>query len=706
MSNVSNEVLAALNASGLKDGWLNGVIVEDADFPPTNVPPAERGNDGRGSFDLEALDPDLAALLSPNHIQGAEFGLLPAADILSPAFLSPPSTRSHAKSPLPSPRSAMKELPTKNNSPTSTTHSPVLATRPPASPTSALSRSASVSKPMGSRLAPPASVARLTRSASEKPSYFVSSRSPIPSPTRIEAVGRQSLQLPRKTQSPLLSEASLPKRPTSSGGEDTESTQRPALSRLATPSRNLAASNARGALRLLPTPSSSPGWEGSESVSSRSPSAFGSTANRRMGMHRPSLDTGLDRPHIRGRDRSTSLTESTPYHTSNRPNEWLGPRTAKAFAAAGLLGSDREHERDVAGPSASRPGSRFGFGTVRSDRDTRSQYVPSRAGFSELGSSSSWGRRSGSISHTGASSELGTPLSDSAMTTPRTTYSAASTAATSISAASSVHKHLQSELNNLQDKHTTETGALLNALADSQRTTRMLREENTQLRDRIQYLEDELTDAQDVIRKIQYSPPNATSTLPRSNIYRSAGRHNAESIRRPIPHSRLQTLLHPNLDNETDKNIEASQNASHESMPMPSNSNHETSSQASSRRRRWSNTSSIFPAPPNNMTMLIHEDGASSEHTVAFSTRSASPSSLHTSRLPAAQTHGSYAGHYRTSSFGGNISPTTANFSMITGSPGSLNLRPEHERLLGDMPTLDLCAEDYESEHAYFDHRG
>lgn len=41
-------------------------------------------------------------------------------------------------------------------------------------------------------------------------------------------------------------------------------------------------------------------------------------------------------------------------------------------------------------------------------------------------------------------------------------------------------------------------------------------------------------------------------------------------------------------------------------------------------------------------------------------------------------------------SSGGNISPTTVDFS-ITGSPGSLHLRPEHELHLGDMASLDLA---------------
>ena len=35
---------------------------------------------------------------------------------------------------------------------------------------------------------------------------------------------------------------------------------------------------------------------------------------------------------------------------------------------------------------------------------------------------------------------------------------------------------------------------------------------------------------------------------------------------------------------------------------------------------------------------------------------------------------------------------------MTTSSPGSLNLRPEHERHLGDMPPLDLDADDFDFE--------
>ncbi|KAF4568617.1 hypothetical protein EYR40_009978 [Pleurotus pulmonarius] len=45
--------------------------------------------------------------------------------------------------------------------------------------------------------------------------------------------------------------------------------------------------------------------------------------------------------------------------------------------------------------------------------------------------------------------------------------------------------------------------------------------------------------------------------------------------------------------------------------------------------------------------------------------------------------------HKRSQSSVGNVSPTTANFSM-TGSPGSLNLRPEDELHLRDMDIMSL----------------
>ena len=402
---------------------------------------------------------------------------------------------------------------------------------------------------------------------------------------------------------------------------------------------------------------------------------------------------------VRERERSTSLTESTPYHPSVvRPTDWLGPRTAKAFAAAGLL--DRP-EKDGSVAAASRPGSRFSA-TTRSDRDMRSQYAPSRTGFSDIVSRASWGRRSGSISRTATSSEILSSHGESGTaSTPRTTFSAASTAPTSISAvSSSSQKYLQSEIQVLQDKHALETGALLNALADSQRTTRLLRDENTQLRDQMQQLEDRLADALEDLRRIQLAPP---PKLPRTNFYRMPGAV-SEFGRRPLPQSRLQTLAHPEPEPESadshDTDTAPPYNRlnvpTYETEPMPPPSpkfsharNDSYSSYSDAHKRRHSASSSIFPVLPSNMSMLLQDEGADTR-----STRSASPAPT----IPGP----SFDIYHKAQVSVGNISPTTANFSIVTGSPGSLNLRPEHERLLEDMPPLDLCA-DYETD-GYDDH--
>jgi hypothetical protein len=42
----------------------------------------------------------------------------------------------------------------------------------------------------------------------------------------------------------------------------------------------------------------------------------------------------------------------------------------------------------------------------------------------------------------------------------------------------------------MKERHATETGALLSALSDSQWTTRVLREENNELRERLERLGD------------------------------------------------------------------------------------------------------------------------------------------------------------------------------------------------------------------------
>ncbi|KAF7799193.1 hypothetical protein EIP86_010424 [Pleurotus ostreatoroseus] len=608
--------------------------------------------------------------------------------------------------------------------PLSTPNSPTRPS-PSTSPTQSTParRSSSIARPALSR-AGPSFVPRLSRSASERPSSRTGPSSLLPSPTipsptaqrSPTSYGRSSLQLRRVSPA----SETLAARRSAAGSRDIDVPRTNAASRLILPSRHRSGS-ASGRPHVRSLEPASPSWDVGDSVSARGVSAGSpASAELRSNMPRPSLDGGSVRSSSRigGRERSSSLGESTQYHpTRLRPTDWLGPRTTKAFAAAGLL----DFEKDGIAASASRPGSRFS--STRSERDMRSQYAPSRMAFSETGSRSSWSRRSGSISRTAASSDVlsshGGPLSSESASIPRTLFSSSSTAPTSVSAASSAHKHLQTELQLLQDRHSLETGALLNALADSQRTTRLLREENVQLRDQVQQLEDRLANVVEELRRLQLPPPPKP---PRNNFYRLAGANAhtaADDARRTLPRSRLQTVFPPDpeLVREDDFELPDPPNRNHphelapayDSMPMPSDSLQPQMIDPYSdtiSRRRHSGSSSIFPILPSNMSMLLHDEGGPERRQA----RSLSPSPA-VSHVPLPGEISSkmdqevFDFHQKTTSVG-NISPTTATFSMITNSPRSLCLRPEHERLLGDMPTLDLCAEDYEHDEYDDDRHG
>ncbi|KAG2143396.1 uncharacterized protein EDB93DRAFT_585545 [Suillus bovinus] len=231
---------------------------------------------------------------------------------------------------------------------------------------------------------------------------------------------------------------------------------------------------------------------------------------------------------------SSPLTRST--HTPGPPTmEWLGPRTVKAFAAAGLLDSEREEagsrfERERAGSGsvnrfeqdregASSALSRFnrdreGATSVMSrlDRDCETSvgrydrdrdystinryaslrdHAPSRAAFSEAASTSSLGTRSAYTTGNAGAPWSPSPTFSSAA---RTALSG-STAPTSVSsgvgsgAGAGVGNAMGANVRTLQERHCLETSALLNALADSQEACRRLREENGMLRERLRMLE-------------------------------------------------------------------------------------------------------------------------------------------------------------------------------------------------------------------------
>jgi hypothetical protein len=499
--------------------------------------------------------------------------------------------------------------------------------------------------------------------------------------------------------------------------------------------------------------------------------------------------------------------------------EWLGPRTAKAFRAAGLLDfeKDRERERDrgvgemerdrgAPSPSPLNHNHTSGASALSRFASLRSasEYNPtharghSRMAFSEVGgftANGGTGRRgSGSFSAYGGGGGDGysaaglmesptfTVSSSSRCRDRDTPKSSTSTAPTSVSESFGYfgresdrterdreRERDRTEVRELRERHGTEMAALLSALSDSQRTARMLREENSDLRDKV----DRLSGAHqenDRLRKVCDGLENECMNLRRdyadlqresAGLTRSTSSLRAPGLapswsvsstssgfRTPVPkpgnssplvvdatpmfmqrqeehgsedHLFNDTIIiHDSIDEDefvprhgsTDGHHDSRSTAFQLDKMLPS-------SNTPSLKRKLSDTSSIFPIPPSNMTMLLHEDSnlgsnrSSADHSQynfqlppKATTNNHSPIAIpqpkqHThvrslSKSPPV-TYRNFAGpNYQTHSYNKSItstmsiSPTTANFSIAPGSPGSLFLRPEHELLLDDMESLDL----------------
>jgi hypothetical protein len=229
----------------------------------------------------------------------------------------------------------------------------------------------------------------------------------------------------------------------------------------------------------------------------------------------------------------------------------------------------------------------------------------------------------------------------------------------------------------MKEKHEVETEALLSALSDSQRTTKMLRDENGELRERIQVLEEELQAAHRQIQRFQSAPPpTLVHPVPRWSYDSRSRSGSADRHFQPHMPANYSPVRPPVTEDERHHPASAA------SVTPPL----ETTS-----RKRFSATSSVFLVPPSNMTLLMHEDGVVADSSGAISPQSTSPS-LPMTGLPKRGPNVQHAHNRSMSSGEDNISPMTANFSVteMTGSPGSLYLRPEHEVHLGDMASLDL----------------
>ncbi|KAJ7456698.1 hypothetical protein FB451DRAFT_1276878 [Mycena latifolia] len=658
-SQVMDAMMAQENVA--ENAWL------DNSDEPSHV------DHGDVSFNLSALDPDLAALLSPNRMVSSDTNNTIRARTSMDLNDSPPSDSTGGLRPQhQSSRPRLRPI-----------------QRPSTPPTDGARRSASV------RRAPPSPLA-----ATHPPSPVSSSAIP-PSPLSLSSSSPVTSSTPAHVRRGQHSPQAVTSTPQ-------VTSRRPLLGRM------LQSDNWESTASSSRSPNSRPSLD---SAGYRPSSASTSRTSLDTNRHRPSIDinrhanlngtntnTVRERPSEsstawniklrRSRKRSMSVDEqrdspsgyASPYSESrpasslsNRP-EWLGPRTAKAFKAAGLLGSpDSADGNDSLSPPTSGR-SRF-FGSSRSSATVgRSD---SRIGMTSPGPGSARRRGSGSGSYfSSAGSQLmeSPTLTMSSRDTPRS----ASTAPTSVSGASWGDRE---EIRELKDKHTVETGALLSALSDSQRTSKVLREENAELRERLGRLEAEA---------------ERTVALEREN---QALREFVTELREEAGQLQLQLRLAAPVASSSSRYLttqpfrlaprgrDSPRSGEDDASDDPYVPVFSSTPASSKKQRRLSSSSSIFPAPPSNMSMLLHEDGANSsdydERSGASGSLMASPTMVLPRIDPSPSRAHQHQANKSITSVGSLGTTASPNASML-GSPRSLLLRPEHEVHLGDMDSLDL----------------
>ncbi|KAK0458540.1 uncharacterized protein EV420DRAFT_1748040 [Desarmillaria tabescens] len=367
---------------------------------------------------------------------------------------------------------------------------------------------------------------------------------------------------------------------------------------------------------------------------------------------RPSIDiprTSIDTPSVRTRKRSVSTTGTEPRRerpgssmSSSPAHPWLGPRTEKAFKAAGLLDYDRD-------PGLKR------YASLRGD---------SRPGSGRRGSETT--------TYSRASDTLDSPYHALGRDTPRSV----STAPTSIS-------DVESE--RMRERHEMETGALLNALSDSQRIVKVLREENTELRERLADRDAErdelIAERQELEEQVRerFDLAERVGELEEEN---AALRSFVDGLRREVAAWEMKAAC-SDINFDADGDVSSISRAGggrlgpddsvrfDPEVGAPSNPDVGEDEDLTARiRKRVSTASSLFPVLPSNMSMLMAEEGADVGSSPLLS-------------------HNSYQ-HSRKASQGDQ--------SMITmssgpGSPRSLFLKPEDEDHLIDMDNISFGAD-------------
>ncbi|THG96568.1 hypothetical protein EW145_g7755 [Phellinidium pouzarii] len=272
--------------------------------------------------------------------------------------------------------------------------------------------------------------------------------------------------------------------------------------------------------------------------------------------------------------------------------------------------------------------------------------------------------------------------------------------------------HVQSQSTNgeaavtaLKEKHSAEMEALLGALADSQRTSKAVKDENQQLHGRIRDLEDQIGDLIEQLDAARRMPPPPPS-FARSVLNQSRPASRSSSVEGNVSRrtAQLHSYVHSSrasLADDTDSVSAFGQHTTtrdYKSRLSPSragNLEHVA-------RKRASTASSVFPALPSNMSMLLHDDGdIEHDHTAGY-VSSSHARSQNSSPQPTPVLYrmdkrtGRHAGKPSVSSVGSgaSLSGEMSILSSLPGSPTSLRLRPEHEKHLSDMISFDLSVVD------------
>lgn len=221
-----------------------------------------------------------------------------------------------------------------------------------------------------------------------------------------------------------------------------------------------------------------------------------------------------------------------------------------------------------------------------------------------------------------------------------------------------------------------ETGALLNALSDSQRLVKVLREENTELRER---LADRDAERDELIAERRELEEQARERFDLAERVGELEEENAalrsfvDGLRREVAAWEMKAACSDINDYDVSSISRAGIGRfdPDDCVPEVGEPDVEEDEDLTARiRKRVSTASSLFPILPSNMSILMAEDGADVASSPLLN-------------------HSSYR-HSRKASQGDQSMVT---MSSVPGSPRSLFLKPEDEDHLVDMDNISFGAD-------------